>query len=424
MIDFLLKFREIAISKIIKDTSIIFVGNAFAAILGILFTIIAARLLGPEGWGIVAAVISFITIMAALGDLGLTSSLFRFASKKWNEGNQSQAQKVFQALFTLRLITATLFLLVLIILSPWIAPLIFKLQEPLIVILGAGGLLGSLLIDFQIASLEAQRSWRKAAIFIAWTNLFRVILLLLLSAIQNLTIINTLIVFSISPIIAFLSTLLSQKVSLGGINEWQKTISTFIPFSSWMGINRVISAVNSRLDTILLLQLATPLETGIFAAARQLAHGIPIALGSFATVLAPRFATEEGDKLRNSFKTAMLLSLFMSIALVVGVIFAGPIISLFGNRYISSIPVLQLFFIALIPFALSTAPVNLLIYSFHRPQIIAILSVLQLPIVILGNLYLIPKLGVLGPAVVFGFVNFLTLTVTALSAWYYLRKMK
>lgn len=424
MIDIFGQIRDLVFSKTIKDTSIILIGNVVASVLTIIFIVLAARFLGPEDWAILAAIISFIAIIAAFGDLGLSAGLFRFVSSHWANQEYSRARKLINILFSLRFISALLILFVVSVLSPLISQVVIKSLNPWLLILSAFGIFGSLLIDFQITNFETKRKWYIATLFISLTSFFRIIFAIITFYSGLITLELIVIIFAASPLLSFLISLLFEKIPKISFVGWTGAVRDITSFSGWMGINRIIGAVSSRLDIFLLLHLSTPLETGIFAAARQLAQGVPIILGSFATVLAPRFATYENDVLKRSFKKSILLSVLLSLGIVAGILLAGPVISLFGSKYIGSTIILQWLLVGLIPFALSTPMTNMLIYSFHKPKIIAILSMLQLPLIIIGNLYFIPIMGSLGAVLVFGLWNFSTLIVLSMFVWYYARGIK
>ena len=413
--------RNLIFSKTAKDSLVIFWGNGVSAILAIIITIIVARTLGPEGWGIAAAVLGFITILSALADLGFGSGLFRFASKNFHLGKTMKAEKILTIVFLLRMVTALSLSFALIIFSSFVTNFFFKNQDEALSLLGALGLLGGLLVDFQIAVFQARQSFKIAAIFITLTNCIRLILILLLFNFDQLNLFNLLLVYFSSSIFTFLISLLWQPVNLRWGNDWKDILKDILSFSGWMGINRVFSVISSRVDILILLQLTTPVEAGIFAAAKQLSSGIPIILGSFATVLAPRFASLEGYKLKDFFKKTVLLSGIIGIGIMVGVLLAEPVISLLGPKYSGSTNVLRLLLISLVPFALSTPPVNFLIYSLNKPKIIALLSLVQLPLIILGNFYLIPRWGIIGPVIIYTLVNISTMFVTY---FFSVRKLK
>ena len=77
--------KDLVFSKTAKDATVVFIGNATSSLLAIVFTIFAARSLGPENWGMVAAVTSLVAILVAFGELGLDAGLLKFVSKLWRE---------------------------------------------------------------------------------------------------------------------------------------------------------------------------------------------------------------------------------------------------------------------------------------------------------------------------------------------------
>lgn len=422
MIDLLIQLREIVLSRTTRATSVVFSGKAFSSALAIVFTFIAARALGPENWGIVAVLASFITILFAIGELGIGSALFRFVADKWTKKDFAEADRMLGALFGLRVLTGVVLFLLLLLSSRFLSLLVFKSTDPFLTILAAIGLFGFLLMDFQVVQSEAKQNWKLAAAFMSLTNLFRLVLLFFLILQDAVNLPNILFIFAVSPLFAWIASSFWQRTPLKISQEWKRVVKKVIPFSSWMGANRVASSVNSRVDVILLLQLAGAYEAGIYSAASTLALGIPLLIGSYATVLAARYASLKGKALFEYFRKTIGLSAGILVGLVFGIAVAPFIIALFGPEYIPSTRVLQALLAAYIPFVLSAPAVNVLIYAFGKPRIIALVSVLQLPVILSLNWYLIPRIGVFAPVVALVFSNTLMFFASYLFAWREFRK--
>jgi len=433
MIDLLIQLRSFAIltgsrvlglrsSSTVKDTSVTFLGNISFSVFSMVFTILAARFLGPSGWGVVAAVWSLAVILSAFGDLGLGASLFRFASSKRSNGQFSQARKIFRVVFALRLVTAITLFLILLAVSPWVAQFILKSNDYILVAFAALGLLGILLIDFQIVSMQARQSWKLAALTVALSGALRVLLLLFLFLQQSISIYSVLLLYTGTHVIVWAISLFWQRTLPSFEDGWEIVTKRIVKFSGWMGGNRVASAINSRVHTILLVSLVGTFEAGIYSAASQVSIGVPIVIGSFAAVLAPRFATLKGKELSSFFKKSFGLSALISIGLVVGIFVVPLVIYLFGPEYERSGPVLQWLLVTFVPFALAVPAVNILIYHFEKPKIITILSFTQLPFIFVINFLLIPKIGVFAPVVTVGAINTSTLIITYFFALKYLAR--
>jgi PST family polysaccharide transporter len=412
MIELLIQVKELVFSKTVKQTSIVFLGNAISSFLAIVFTILAARFLGPKDWGIVAAIGSFISILMALADFGLGASLLRFVSEKYRKGKTDKVQNISRTVFFIRVLTAVSFLVVLVIFSPWLAPLVLRLSEPKYIVFSAIALLGFLFLDFQTSLVQAKENWKLSAIFISITNTLRVIGIFVLVLTQSVSLFSVVVVFTTTPFLGWIATLFSERTRPELRKGWQKIVKHMAPFSLWMALGKIVNTVNSRVDVLLLIQLTGAYETGIYSAANRLAFGVPMILGSFARVLAPKFASLKDRELKVYFKKSVGLSLLIAIGLLVGIIISPLVISLFGVKYSQSTPILRWLFLAFIPFVLSTPSVNVLIYGFQKPNILTLMGLIQLPFIFALNLYLIPVIGVYGPVLTLGLVNLSTMMVT------------
>ena len=419
----ILDFRNLFLSRLTKDTSIVLLGNAVSSGLAVIFTILAARALGPGGWGIVAAVGSLITILVALADLGISAGLLRFVSEKWSEGEKNKATRIIEVLFSIRVISVVVFAAVLVILSKPISEFILRSEDARLTVFAVLGMVGSLFIDFHIALTEAKRNWKKAAFFILLTNSLRVLFSFIAIFANRINFGSVLLIFCASPVIATIIAYLTERTGFGISNKWGEVFREIRLFSGIMGANRIVSAINSRIDVLLLVNILGAYETGIYAAANRLAIGVPIILGSFATVLAPRFSalSENGESVR-FFKRAIGLAIIISIILLFGVLLAPLVIHLFGPEYERSGAVLQFLLLSFVPATLSVPAVNLVIYGIKKPQIITLLSVFQLPIILFINFNFISNLGVFAPVLAFAAVNLLTMIVTYFVCFRYLKR--
>ena len=407
----------------IKDTSILFIGNSISAILGVIFTILAARFLGPEAWGLVAAVTSLIIILGSIADLGFNSSIFRFLSKEWAEVKNASPD-IYKTIVFLRLISAILFGAVLVLLSKWITPLVLQQQDASFIALAAIGLIGVLFVDLQTATFQAKQSWVRAATFAALTNALRLILFLVLVATNLVSVLSVLAIFVVSLFITFTFSLLWQRLPIDLPQNWLLLSKKIFSFSIWLAGNQSVSSINSRIDVLLLLNIAGSINAGIYGAASRIALGFPIIIGSFATVLAPRFASiGSKNDLWIFFKKSIGLSILISSTLIVGILLAPFLILLLGTSYEGSVQVFRLLLISFIPFTLSAPPVNILIYRFNKPYVITVLSFVSLPVIIFGNIFFIPVIGILAPALILLFVNTLTMVVTYTFALHAFRKL-
>ena len=188
-----------------------------------------------------------------------------------------------------------------------------------------------------------------------------------------------------------------------------------------MSLNKIVSTTATRLDVLLVLQVLGAYKAGIYGLSSTLAVGVPLIIGSFATVLASKFSSITNKKiLVKFFYKSIGLSVVFSSFLIIGVIVAPFVMRFFGEKYIDSIPILQWLLIGFIPFALSTPAVNILIYHFKKPHIISYLSIFQLLIIISINYYFLPIFGIYAPVLALSLANLLTFVITYIYSFKYL----
>lgn len=414
------KGSALLFSPTAKNTGIIFVGNAISSVLGILFAVTAAYYLAPESWGIVAGVRNLIIILIAAADLGLGAALFQYASGKWKD-EPKKAEAAYKNIFTVRIISCLLFCLILFAFSGIVSQISFGFIDHTLVYLAILGFAGVLLLDFQVFAVESKQNWLNASFLIALTNIFRVGILLWLVWAVKVNQFNVLFAFSISGVLAFLVGLISLPIAPSFSINLRQIFAQFGSFSLWMSGNKIISTLAVRIDVLLVLQMLGAYKAGVYGIASTLAVGVPLIIGSFATILASKFASITDKKsLQDFFYKSIGLSAVISSFLLFGVLASPFVIGFFGEKYIQAGPILQWLFVGMIPFALSVPSVNILIYHFKKPQIIAYLSVLQLLIILTVNYYFIPSLEIYAPVWALGLSNLMTMVITYIYALKYL----
>ncbi|KKP33072.1 MAG: hypothetical protein UR20_C0014G0001, partial [Candidatus Woesebacteria bacterium GW2011_GWE2_31_6] len=136
---------------------------------------------------------------------------------------------------------------------------------------------------------------------------------------------------------------------------------------------------------------------------------------SFSGVLAPRLASFNNKDQERKYIIKATLALIPIIAgLVLWVVIAKPfIVILFGDKYLSAVPIFQALTISMIPFIFTAPSVTAIVYAMKKTVYIGAFSFFQLAAIFLLNLYFIPKYGPIGPTLTFGITN----TILAIYTW-------
>jgi O-antigen/teichoic acid export membrane protein len=107
--------------KIAKNTLYNFVVKAIALAFAFIASVVVARFLGPEKYGVYSLVIWFLTMVGLLVNLGIPTTMTKYVSEYWGRKNFSAIGSILSKLLRFELIAAVLVSLALFILAPLIA---------------------------------------------------------------------------------------------------------------------------------------------------------------------------------------------------------------------------------------------------------------------------------------------------------------
>jgi len=331
--------------------------NIVAKIGALFFTIILARLLLPELFGLYSLALSTIIIFATLAELGIGQTLIRFVSKELGKNKkETKAKSYVIHLGKLRLILIFISMLILVIFSKFIANTYY--QKPIFLALIAGSLyiLFVGIVGFLQSILMASNYFRgilyKEIIF-QIVRLFIVPLLILFSLKQLLS--NEYVLFfiiiglSFSYFISSIVLLILSRSKLKYLKEKEKKISS----SEKKKVNKFILPVSATvitaiffgyIDIVMLGRFVLSEYIGYYRAALGLvAAAAPLII--FSSALLPIFSRLKNQQLERGFKKSLSVTILISLALFFFVFLFSPFIInfVYGERYGPSINLLRLF---------------------------------------------------------------------------------
>jgi O-antigen/teichoic acid export membrane protein len=407
--------KALATSATAKDTYILFVGNISSAFFSFLFTLLVARGLSVESFGVFSATVNLVTIVASLSDLGISSGLINFIAGASSKGEIKKAQKYMKASFILRLIALSILVLIIFIFPQAISTKFLATSDSRIAY-WVGGLSLSLLFWTLFPSvLQAQRRFFQSVITDLSLSIGRVLLAFLFLLFGGLTLTKAFSSFMGSMLFVVITGFAFIGTGFLFIKVGKDVYSKLLRFSGWLGVNKIISSVSGRLDVQMLAAMAGATVTGFYSISSRLALFIVLLTSSFSNVLAPRLASF-GDKKREKIyiKKASLAVLPIVAGIIFWIIIAEPFITiLFGVKYLPSVPYFRALTASMIPFLLTAPSVPTIIYAMKKPIYIGAFSFFQIAAIFLINLLLIPKVGAFAPSIAFGVVY----TILAIYTW-------
>lgn len=400
------KIKSLLSSQTSKDTFISLAGSGVVAVAGVIFTILLARALEPENFGVYSSLAAIVGIVSVLGDLGIGAALVNFLPKMPNK-----RQVLVATSFWFQSIIALVFAL-LVSLSSFASDLFVPGSIPAHLVF-AGLLTGVYILNqYAVGLLKAEKKFLAASIVQSVDSIGKLALTSLLFYNSQLTIGLALLANVISVIISTTYAMRQEFRKLPLILP-KLYLKKIFSFAKWIGISRIFGVAISRIDIVLLNIMHSSFSAGIFAAASRIIFVFALVVSSLGSVVAPRFSgfTKRAQTIAYLKKLFTLVSL-VSVVMLLVVLLAKPIILLvFGAKYLTAIPVFKALTIALIPFLFSLVTSNPIIYTYGQPDYFAKVTMVQVVILVALDILLIPKLGAMAPAVSIGVSNMVMLVL-------------
>ncbi len=415
--------KSIALSATAKDTFILFGGNTASAFWGFLFTLIVARALSISDFGIFSAANNLAVILISIVDAGVSSGAINFVSEALAKGDKEKADEYIKASLVVRILAVMVAAGLIILLAPIVSQKLLATNNSEIAVLTA------ILLIFIFPNgvvpylLQAKKEFMKSVIVDNINFIFR-----LLAAYILITLGIFKLQYAFWAFFAgFTATIILGLFFLGlnfikskpNAQEYKKLLH----FSGWIGVNRVLSGISGRLDIQMLAAITGAATTGVYSISSRLAMFIPVLAGSFSSVLAPRMAGfSDIKKQKNYLIKSTLATLPLSLGIIFWVLIAKPfILILFGEKYLTAVPIFQALALSFIPFLITVPAVTFIIYTMKKTIYIGLQSFFQLLLIFGFNYLFIPKYGSLGPTITFAIVNSISAIYSFIIVWKYFK---
>lgn len=401
-------------------------GYTFLKPLNLFTSILIARFLGTEGFGLYNLGLSINVLMNVFTNFGLTQGIVKYSIKNQTEHNIQKVKGVIfsSLLFSLLLCFATL--AVQIFYADEVSQLFFQNDS-----------LSSVLIIFALSvpfntlyALPASfaQSFKKIKYLSLVLNIIRPVSFLLL----------ILVVIALNYDLNFvlyanlLSTIITAAFSFYLIKNYFPEffipkikaifeLKPLISFSYKTMFTGFLSILMIKIDRLMIGYFTSSSDVGIYSAAANLAINVTFFLTPFAMIFSPisveLFHKNNFAELNKAFKnvTRWLLIFTMPIFFIFSG-YAPELLMLFGKDYsIGAVVLILISFAELIN--VSTGPVGILLkMSGHQGKDMAI-SVLVLVINSLLNFIMIPIYGMIGAAIATGIAIIVTHSLRLYLVW-------
>lgn len=373
-------------------------GNLTGMITSALALILYSRFMGPAEFGLFSIAFAFMQIVVRLADFGTNMAAERTIARAYD--HPSQRDGLIQSTLWLKTISYLVMLILMWSLAPWITLDLLHLNN--IGLIRSAILLSSGTIIFEYAILVFQATHRfdlvaRVTIAQGLGKLFFSLLLIwqgLLSSFLGL------LIYGILPGIGALLGFVKKPLpSFRLPPRWPIHLKQIFSVAKWTAVASLAVTVADNLDILMVQSFMSSYDVGLWGGAVRLATFVNLVGWSIGSVLNVRVARYNHiDHLREYLRKAWKLSFVVFLSILISIPLAEFAIHYsIGLSYIEVTLPLQILLLS-IAISAATVPYIALFYVFESPEYYALSGLLQITLLIVGDLYLIPLYGLVGSA--------------------------
>jgi len=296
----------------------------------LIFSIILARFLMPEGFGNYSLVLAIAFIFLTFSDLGINSALVRYFSDSMAKNKKNLAAAYFKFIFKVKFIFTLSVSLILIFLSYPISNLIFKEPNLFLPLFISGFYIFIFSFEGFFSSLFlAINKVRYISLKEIISNFLRIIfsLLVFFSIASMYHVLGILIGLTLTSIVVVLFILYYIKKFIPFLFSHEKKIKIdkikIIKFISYLSLLSASAVFFSYVDLIMIkIFIFDPQYAGYYSAASKLVFSIA-GIFSFTNILLPAFTQIKKNRFKSAFEKVFKYSMILTIPATFGLAILG-----------------------------------------------------------------------------------------------------
>ena len=346
-----------------KNSGYEFATNIIMKVGSLFFTIIIARMLMPELFGLYSLALGTIILVASFSDLGIGTAAITFLSKKLSKKKYLDAKKYFRTLLKWKVYASLIGSLIIILLSSYLANTYY--DKPIFFALLAGGLYIPVvtLTNFMSVSFKADNNFKYPLLKEIFLQILKltivplgILMILKMDLETNSVIFFVLLTIIICYLLSFFLIIyfMKRKVPFlkaktkGELNKSaKKGLRRFIlPLS----VITLSGAFFGYIDIFMLGHYVSSTFISYYSVSFALVGSVTAMVGSFAIGFFPIFSRIKGSFLKSLLRKSKNLTLIMSFFIAIFTVFAAYWIIkiIYGPSFLPATLFLQFFSILII----------------------------------------------------------------------------
>jgi lipopolysaccharide exporter len=397
-----LRDSGLALDAVTRDWFIVTGGSVGRLGLGLIASIIIARALGPEAFGMYAVLAAVAAFAGAGVDLGLTNAAVRRVSAAWPE-HLADVSQIWGAFFWLRVIVAAGIVGIGLALAGPLSSAIFGTPDYANYLrLALLGVAATALSGTVTSMLQATSRFGRLSLVLLVNSGLTVVLAIGLALTSQLTITTALLVLGIGTSLVSLALaywLLPGRWRLAppGREAFSRHARDLSRYGAWLWVGSLLTILALYLDVLIVNHWMAPAIVGIYALAVNLTVKVEVVNQSLYTVLLPAASSLKSQAdVRSYIRRGLVRSGAIGMALLPILLLAGPLIGLFyGDAYRPAAGIVQGLLLVAI-FNILLTPLQMLAFTYDRPWIVAATDGTRALTLLVAGVILVPTLGTSG----------------------------
>lgn len=402
--------------RLIQNSFLSFFNNAMGMILGFGVSILTARMLGPEKYGIYNIILWLMSVVSIVIGMGLNFTITKFVSEYQGKKDNYSIGQIIRFILWIELSLAVITFIFMMMYRAHITDYFFNPIYTLAFTINIVGLVPGIMTAVYASALEGIQKFRYFLIYSAIVSpvslIIKIIILLNQQGIEALLLTN--LVFSLINTAFYRWTLYHEKVPVGIIGKppigevRNKIIRYNFSISTIMLLDKIIW---DKSENFFLGKYCTAAQAGYFNMAYGLSNKFTkLISNTFWKVLFPfmseRHGADDQVRLKRVFYISTRYLAFFSFPIAAGgIVLSFPLIKYFlGTDYFPAQRALQIFFFSSI-FGMLAIPQASVLYATAKQGFIikygAVLATLNL----LLDFIFIPTYGATGAASINGIIR-------------------
>jgi O-antigen/teichoic acid export membrane protein len=421
--------------RMIRNSSYVFSANTLSAVLSMAQSVLAARLLGVEAFGILGAITQFASVINRITSFRMSELVVSYIGEFTSEGKKGHSAALFKVASLTEITSAIVAFLLLVALAPLGAEFLAKDPSTVRIFIIYGiSVLANLFAESATGLLQIFDQFRSIAIITVLQGVVTLVLILM-AFLTDGALYEVVLAYLVGKIVwAGLISLMALRTAAvqWGPGWWKSPISLIVErrkdlvrFAISTNLSGTINLVTRDSDILWLSALSNPLQVGYYKVAKAFMNVLlvpvtPLISTTFREV-AREIAGKRWANVRYLLRSGSLIAGAWTVPASFGLLIFGPwLVLIYGEDFSPAYPIILVLLIGVIA-------VNILYWNrsvllpLGMPDFPTKVGFIAAVLQIVGMILLVPKEGALAMA---GMMSFFFIFTAGINMWKSMRELR